>query len=290
MKTRFLFLVRWAIFGLLGLFGAGPALALLPDPGNIYYGLAKDVFGQPFAPGAEARVVMLRVIGTLDDPFDAIPDDDILIAESEIINPPGSNGLINYILRPSQDDGNGNNRYIASAVRQNDAVQLFIVAGGIRYPVASAGNCAPVSDTVPAIGARATVRQVNLRAIDDYDGNCMADTWERFYFGESGVDGSVNFDGDDYDTLAEFLAGTNPLLPDGLNISVEQSGLSIVRLSNNSVRVEWPRVPGRTYTLEWSTTLQSFTQVPAAKLSGANLDVIDVTGFTHVFVRVRVSK
>jgi len=261
--------------------------AILPEPGNIYYGTARDVFGVPYAPDSHAKILMVRVIGTLDNPNDNIADDDIILAESPIIAPSSGNS-VNYILRPSLD-GLGGTRYIPSAGRENDPVILLIEDSGIRYPVASAANCAPVSDIVPILGARGTIREVSIRAIDDYDGDCLADSWEAFYFGDNGFGMTEDLDGDGYDNLDEFVAGTNPLIPDEIDITPENRGLSIVR-NGNSLTVDWPRDPARSYSLEWSTGLSGFAAIPANKLSGVRLNTIDVTGLTKIFVRLRVSR
>ena len=51
--------------------------AILPEPGNIYYGIARNVFGIPYGPGSQAKILMVRVIGTVDKPDDEIEDDDV---------------------------------------------------------------------------------------------------------------------------------------------------------------------------------------------------------------------
>ena len=266
-----------------------PVNALLPEPGNIYFGTARDVFGKPYTPDASAIVSMVRVIGTLDDPFDGVPDDDIILAESPILAP-GAASTVNFILRPSLD-GLGGSRYIASAGRENDPVRIFITENGIRYDVASAGGCAPVSDPVLPLGGRAAVRELNIRAINDLDVDCIADSWESFYFGDTGFGATEDLDGDGYNNLAEFLGGTNPLLADRLDTTLENLGLSLVRGSGNTVTVDWPRDPARNYVLEWTAdTGAGFTAIPANRLSGSRMNVVDVTGFTRVFIRLRVSR
>jgi len=272
------------------LFGAlMSAEALLPEPGNIYFGTARDVFGQPYTPNASATVSMVRVIGTLDNPRDEVPDDDITLAESPILAP-GASSTVNFILRPSLD-GLGGSRYIASAGRENDAVRIFITENGIRYDVASAGGCAPVSDPVLPLGGPTAVRELNIRAINDLDLDCIADSWESFFFGDTGFGATEDLDADGYNNLAEFLGGTNPLLADRLDTTLENLGLSLVKGSGNSVTVDWPRDPARNYLLEWSSDIAAgFTTIPAARLSGARMNVVDVTGFTRIFIRLRVSR
>lgn len=263
-------------------------LALLPDPGNIYYGVARDVFGLPYPAGSTAKVVMVRVIGTLDDPSDAIADDDIVLAESPIISP-SSDAVVNYVLRPSLDDGLTLNRYSPTAGRTGDVVRLFIVDGGLRYSVAASGGCAPVSDPVPSIGSRGSIQQVNIRAIDDLDGDCISDSWELALLGDTGFSQFEDFDGDGFNNLAEFLGGTNPLIADSINLTLENLGMSLLK-SGNFLTVEWPRDPARVYVLQWGASTEAFSDIPAARLSGTRNNVVDVTGFTRVFIRLRVSR
>jgi hypothetical protein len=261
--------------------------AILPEPGNIYYGTARNVFGIPYGPGSQAKILMVRVIGPVDKPDDQIEDDDIILAESPIIAPSAGN-LVNFILRPSLD-GLGGTRYIASAGRENDPVILLIEDSGIRYAVASTANCTPVSDIAPDLGPRGTIREVSIRAIDDIDGDCLADTWEAFFFGGNGFGQSEDPDGDGSNNLTEFIDGTNPLIPDRIDISLETRGLAITR-NGNSLTVDWPRDLARSYTLEWATGLSEFVEIPANKLSGERLNIIDVSGLTQIFVRLRVSR
>jgi hypothetical protein len=278
---RFKFVITVSA-GVLLLSSVIPAMALLPEPGNIYFGTARDVFGRPYSPDEAVVVSMVRVIGTLDNPFDAVPDDDITLAESPILAPvAAAASTVNFILRPSLD-GFGGSRYVATAGRENDPVRIFITASGIRYDVASAAGCAPVSDPVLPLGGRATVRELNIRAMDDIDLDCIADSWEVFFFGDTG---------DGYSNVDEFMAGTSPLQPDRVDITLENLGLSIAKGQGNSVTVDWPRDPARNYVLEWSSDASGgFSAVPAARLSGTRNNVVDVTGFTRVFIRLRVSR
>lgn len=265
-----------------------PAQAFLPDPGNIYYGIARDVFGVPYTVESTAVVSMVRVIGTLDDPFDNVPDDDITLAESPIVAP-SSTSAVNFILRPSLDILGGS-RYTANAGREGDTVRLFITENGVRYDVAAAAGCAVVSDPVLPLGPRATVRELNIRAINDRDGDCIADSWEAFFFQSLEFGSDEDLDGDGYNNLSEFLAGTDPFFPDQINLTRENLGLSLAFTGGNKLTVDWPRDPSRNYVLQWSTNLQTFTDIPAARLSGPRMNEVDVTGMSRVYIRVRVGR
>lgn len=270
------------------LFIASSASALIPDPGNIYYGVARDVFGDPYQPTDNAKVCLVRVVGTVDILHDSIPDDDIVIAESDILSLQGANG-VNFVLRPSQDDGTGTARYTANAARANDAAAIFIVEDGIRVPVTSILSPA-ISDTVPAIGPRGSIFQVNVRANDDYDGNGLSDTWETWFFGSAEVNPYDDDDQDGLDNLSEFLGGTDPMLFNALDLSLERAGQMFSK-TGSMVEVDVPRLAGRAYVMEWSTDLVNWTAVPVAKLSGPNSNRADTTSMGQsVFFRYRVSR
>jgi hypothetical protein len=53
----------------------------------------------------------------------------------------------------------------------------------------------------------------------DSDGDGLPDTWELFYFGNLGQDGSGNPDGDGFSNLVEFQNGTNPNFAETLTVS-----------------------------------------------------------------------
>lgn len=270
--------------------GATTINALIPDPGNIYYGLARDMYGVPYQPGQDAKVQLVRIIGTVDDPWDNVPDDDIVIAESEILAPQGGNGSVNFVLRPSLDDGSGSARYAPAAARINDVVAIYVVDEGVRMPVMSVMNCAPMSDVVPVIGARGSINLVNVRTIDDYDANCLSDSWEYWFFGSSGVDPHGDEDGDGIDNLAEFISASNPLVFDALDLTRENAG-RVLSKTGSMIQVDVPRQTGRTYIMEWSSDLKTWTAVPSNKLSGTLLNRVDTTGMgASLFFRYRVSR
>jgi hypothetical protein len=94
--------------------------------------------------------------------------------------------------------------------------------------------------------------------ITDTNGNGMADSWERTYFGSASAahPGTTDSDGDGLSDYAEFLAGTNPT-----------NAASVVRFlapavqNTGVVRFEWATVPGRGYRLSGSENLVSWNPV-----------------------------
>jgi len=255
-----------------------PGRAIIPEAGNIYYGLARDIFNKPLLPESNAQVIMVRGTGA----------NAVVMARSEILPLQPAPSHHNYVLRPSLDDGQGS-RYVNEAGRANDVVQLKIIIDGITYPTTSAPGKRVVSDTVPVIGARATIHEVNLRAIDDFDGNGMADSWELFWFGTTGLNAGADLDGDGFTNLQEFLAGTNPLEADTALFDSARFAFSIRRKAGASLELDWIREPGLKYTLEWTSDLDvPFSLVPAPKRSGPYGNILDVTGMGSASVRLRV--
>ncbi|MGZ4964505.1 MAG: hypothetical protein ACXWC8_18265, partial [Limisphaerales bacterium] len=86
-----------------------------------------------------------------------------------------------------------------------------------------------------------------LNTDSDHDG--MDDDWEMTYFGDLSHDGSADTDGDGMTDLQEFLAGTNPTNNDSvlrcLAVTSSQGGATIY----------WSAVPGRTYRVEYKTSV-----------------------------------
>lgn len=88
----------------------------------------------------------------------------------------------------------------------------------------------------------------------DSDDDGMDDTWETTYFGGISADKGDpddDWDGDGSSNLSEFIAGTDPTDPDSL---FEITGVTV---EAGSVQVSWSSVEGKTYTLQYSTTLES---------------------------------
>ena len=247
--------------------------ALVPEPGNIYYGLARDMLGQPLLSDSGAQVIMVRSTTT----------NEYIMAVSEILPIPSTGPAFNYILRPSLDDGQSV-RYANEAGRSNEVAQVYVVINGFRYAVTNNPGCPIFNDAVPKLGGRGATAQVNVRANDDFNGNCLSDTWECMYFGcDSPVDPNGDPDGDGFTNFQEFLAGSDPW-----NSSSTPPRLQVVSRTGSSLTLDWNRSQGVGYTLEWATNVvETFTAVPANRLSGANTNVLDLSGFGKAFIRVR---
>jgi hypothetical protein len=239
---------------LLLLSAAGSALALLPEPGNVYYGRALDVQGNTLEPNS-------HVLGYPKDPSDPAPQvilvrgtgtGEVTIAQAEVFAPRADAPDVNYILRPSIDDGLGA-RYDEAAGRSNEVVSMFIVQGPYRIPVTNAPGCVVLSDQVPRLGGRAQIQKVNVRPFDDSDGDCLADSWEIQFFGALDYNGDDDVDADGSSNAAEFMIGSNPMddqsTPATLALRITQA----MSTTNGSGRVGFaPAKHGFVYMLESS--------------------------------------
>lgn len=93
------------------------------------------------------------------------------------------------------------------------------------------------------------VKSVRLMSIpapspDDADGNLLADSWEAYFGGSSGLDPFANNDGSGYSNLQQFLEGTNPNDP----TSIPQG--EIQNLSPPVVTIEPDDLGG--FSLSWN--------------------------------------
>ncbi|WP_193213293.1 hypothetical protein [Luteolibacter marinus] len=278
---------------------AAPCVAMVPDPGNIYFGLAKDFMGNPLTPESTAEVVMIRISA----------GEEVVLARSPIYEIDTPDGEVNYILRPVLDDGLAG-RFDPTAGRKDDEVKIYAIHNGVRYETESLGGCTPISDEVPALAARGAVQKVNFRCIDDWDGDCIADSWEFHHLGTTEFGGTDDWDGDGRNDYQEFIDGTNPLQfdqeePDPLIVPQ----LAITTIQEGVVRIEWDEQEGHTYSLQWSGTLEGFTEVPAERIVGSiegasssNTDEsaplaiknsgseVNIEGLPRMFFRVEVSR
>ena len=110
-------------------------------------------------------------------------------------------------------------------------------------------------------------------SLTDTNGNGIADSWERDYFGSAPAShpGTTDTDHDGMTDLAEFLAGTNPT-----NAASVLRFLHPVVQNTGAVRFDWPTVPERSYRLTASDN--SLTNwVPATDWTRANGTILSFT-------------
>lgn len=167
-------------------------------------------------------------------------------------------------------------------------------AGTISFNYDSAGRLSTVTlganqsiQYTYANSGSVTQRQITIGTPNpDSDGDGLADAWEQLHFGNLSRNGAGDFDGDGFNDLSEFLAGTGP--------NDAGSALKILPnpiLSIGSVTVEWSSVPGKTYRLQFKTALAdaNWTNVPGEiTAAGPQTSAVDNTanGQSPRFYRV----
>ena len=94
----------------------------------------------------------------------------------------------------------------------------------------------------------------------------LDDQWEFRHFGDKTIaDPQGNPDGDDLTNAEEYIAGTNPNLPESFEISN--------LIADGAVQLEWDAVDGRLYNVYWSSNLVGgFTLVGSNLVDGLFID------------------
>lgn len=124
----------------------------------------------------------------------------------------------------------------------------------------------------------------------DQDGDGIPDSWESQYFtGATGADPYVDSDGDGYDNLNEYIAGTNP---------TNRQSCFKVQLTDQTEQgftVSWTAVEGRVYDVLWTPSLGQKFAVLRAGLPYPQSSYVDnrndagSTGFYKIVVRLAAS-
>ena len=210
--------------------------------------------------------------------------DDVSIVMSNI--PPGivlvSNNLAQaryQITGAMARNGNGWGTPITNATPGTYRI-LYSSVPYYQTPAAQTNILAP-SGTISFVG-NYTFTDVNT--------NGMADTWETQYFGVVSPTRTrfTDTDGDGFTDYAEFIAGTNPNLPNSV------LKLNPVVIENaNSLRFTWPSVAGRAYRILGTLNLTSWTPITSwiQANSGTTTTALPPpypgTNFTHFRLEVR---
>ncbi|MFT5191290.1 MAG: hypothetical protein ACI957_004328 [Verrucomicrobiales bacterium] len=224
------------------------AFGFPPAPYYTLYGMVRDQVGQTItAEGAE--LVLLK--------------DGVEIGRTPI------NGAFrldqNYELKVRIDQNRSATEiYTDRAITSGGAFSLVVAMNGaLFYPIEVSGNL-----TAGKGGERVRL-DLNLGEDSDLDG--LPDIWEQWQLFQAGYspDGSGNWpinlidrdgdmDGDGQSNYLEYRAGTFA------GDATETLELAIVETLEDQVRFEFFAITGKTYTIERSTDLKSWTRVAFA--------------------------
>jgi hypothetical protein len=233
-------------FAALSLLTVG-AWAFPPAPHYTLFGMVRDQVGQTVT--AEGAVLILLKGGV------------------EIGRAPINSEVSldkNYQLHVRIDANRaGTALYTRHAVPGQGAFSLAVDMNGSRYyPIEVAGNL--------TAGKGGELLRLDLNLGEDTDGDGLPDVWEQwqlyqagYYPGENGWDLSLlsrngDFDRDGMSDWLEYVAGTFA------GDATERFGLEIKEKTASGVRFEFFAITGKTYTIERSTDMKAWSQMPFA--------------------------
>jgi hypothetical protein len=231
--------LRW-VGRLAALMAALPLLAFPPAPHHEVFGMVRDEQGNPV--NATRAAVLLEVGGAM-------------VAQTTI-----SSGLelgVNYRLTIPLDAGVTADKYKPTALLPTVPFRLRVRIGNVSYlPIEMTG----VSTLVTKPGG---LSQVNLTLGEDSDGDGIPDAWERNLIRATGgkrtladINPGDDTDGDGLSNLQEYLAGTYAFDPE------DGFALAIRSVNGGRSTLEFTAIRGRSYTIQASADMQSWTAVP----------------------------
>ena len=223
----------------------GPAHGFPPAPHHTVFGMVRDELGQPLSL-ASANVILESPVGV-----------ELQCAVAAEVT-----SDINYRLEVPMDSGITEARYQPTALRPYFHFKLKVRIGNAVYlPIEMKGDFS-------RLGQPAEETRLDLTLGEDTDEDGLPDAWERSTLGSIGgnltdVTPGGDFDGDRISNRDEYLAGTYAAEPsDGFS-------LAIVEMHENRSVLEFLAVRGRTYSVEISKDLQTWTPAPF-RLTSAN--------------------
>ena len=211
--------------------------AFPPAPSHLIYGQVRDEYGVPLSI-TNATILFATTNAEL-------------VGSSVVPNlEPG----VNYRLNLSLDSGVSPDLYKTTALQPNVQFRIRVRIGGVNYlPMEMVGNYAMV-------GQPAKSTRIDLTLGVDADGDGLPDAWQQWLMsmlGEGAKTGpNDDADGDGISNLNEYLAGTYAFDP------AEGFRLNLIPNGDAPPLLEFMAVIGRTYTLQTSSNLQTWTAIP----------------------------
>lgn len=245
--------------------------AFPPAPYYTLYGMVRDQVGQTVT--AEGAVIVLLKGG-------------VEVGRAPVSSVAGVDQNYELALRIDQNRS-GTTLYTDKAVVAQGPFSLAVDMNGSRfYPIEVAGNL-----TAGKGGERV---RLDLNLGEDSDGDGIPDVWEQWQLFQAGyfpddngnwpihlITRNGDFDGDGQSNWLEYVAGTFA------GDATEKFGLEIMEKGEDSVRFEFFAITGKTYTIERSTDVKTWTRVPFAvgapatgSLTHTATDVAIVSAFT----------
>lgn len=225
----------------------GIAGAFPPAPTYTLFGMVRDQAGQTVT--AEGAAVILLKNG------------------EEVGRAPVTGNVLDQSyeleMRIDQNRG-GTTLYSGKAIAAQGTFSLAVMLNGaLFYPIEVAG-------TLKAGKGSERVR-LDLTLGEDRDHDGLPDVWEEWQLYQSGllpddngvwdlslIDKNGDFDKDGQSNLQEYIAGTFA------GDATEKFDLSIREKQAESVRFEFFAITGKTYTIERTSDLKTWTRVPFA--------------------------
>jgi hypothetical protein len=237
-----------------------PASAFPPSPPHVIYGTVRNEWGDPLTLGGGQ--IILETTNGLQ-----------LTANIATDAEPG----VNYRLTVPLDAGISADLYKPTALRPLVGFRLKVKIGQTIYlPMQMTGSFAN-------LGKPAQSTRLDLTLGEDSDGDGLPDAWERLLIAMLGGNLTLadirpgdDSDGDGISNYAEYLAGTYPW--------DSEDGFRLALVGGNSAAplLEFLTLSGRSYTLQTSTNLQSWSaaqfRIPAQGPNGLPMSSYRATG------------